>query len=118
MWPPDRGKARHLVQLLRLNLDILFASGLLLPVLLHPGLKSLAGGSIASGKRQRGDLRIRNRKLGTLLPAWNHPHIRVAERFAVAAVEYVSLHLRAILARDRNVASIIESFLQRLAHVG
>ena len=52
----SRDKYAHslsfLVELLRLDLDVLLAGGLLLPVLLHPGFEGLARGRIATRRRR------------------------------------------------------------------
>ncbi len=42
----------------------------------------------------------------------------VVERRAVAAVEDVAFHARAVFARDGHVAAIVEGFLQRVAQLG
>src|ERR1700679_2611866 len=67
------------VQLLGLNLNVLFASGLLLPVFLHPGLEGLACSRVLAAERKRrnvgvGDVHLRGRI------RWDDADERVGER--------------------------------------
>src|SRR5665213_2902485 len=56
-----------LIQFFRLKSDVLFPRGFFLGVFLHPGLKALAGGGIAAGEFNAGDLAIGHRNLAILV---------------------------------------------------
>src|SRR6266851_8577736 len=105
------------VQLLGLDLDILLARCLLGPVLLDPRLEGFSSCRIPPGERERADVRIGYVHL-CLLIGGNDANERVAERGAGAAIEQIAFDLRPVLARDRDVAAVVEGLLQRLADLG
>src|SRR5271157_727381 len=106
-----------LLKRLWLQRDVLFAGGLLLPVLADPGFPAFASGGVASSEGQGGDIGIRNRNfLRRILR--NEAHDGGVERWAVAPVEDVTFHARTIFARDGHVAAVVEGPLQRIAQFG
>src|SRR5664279_1734704 len=103
-----------LIQAFRFQRNTLFASGLLLPVLLNPCFPTLAGSSIATAESQGSDIGIRYGKLlhGILR---DQPDYRLSQRCSIAAIEDVALDARSIFPSDGNVAAIVECGFQSLA---
>src|ERR1019366_2519687 len=110
-WLPVASSRRKLLQRLRMQTQILLPRRLLLRVLLHPCFPTLARRGIAAGKRQSPNLGIRYRNLLVRILGIQ-PHNRLFERSARPAVEQIPLDLRPILARNGNVAAIVEGLLQ------
>src|SRR3989441_1922166 len=104
-----------LLQRLRLKRNVLLASGFLFGVFLHPRLPALAGGCVAAGEREGGDIGIRNRDFLRRILGID-PYEGVSQRRPAAPVEQIPFNLRAVFASDGDVASIIERFLEGTAN--
>src|SRR5471030_2500305 len=86
---------QSLLQRFRLDLYVLLPGRFLFPVFLHPGFKAFSGSGITTGKSQRSDVAVRNRKfLAGIFGI--QPDDGISERFARAPVEDVALDLAAI----------------------
>ncbi len=96
---------------------MLFAGGFFLPILADPGFPAFAGGGVASGEGESGDVGIRD---GNLLRRIfrDETHDRFREGRAIAAIEDVTLHARAVFAGDGHVATIVEGLLEGGAEFG
>src|SRR5437870_668479 len=104
-----------LLQRLRLKRNILLPGGFFFGVSLHPRFPALAGGGVAAGEREGGDIGIRNRDfLRRILGI--EPYEGVSQRRPAAPVEQIALNRRAVFASDGDVASIIERFLESTAN--
>src|SRR5216684_3544301 len=113
---------RSLLQLFGLDRNVLLAFGALFPVFFYPGFVAFAGGGVASGEGDGGDLGIRD---GGALAAGEHQsNHRILEGRANAAVEKISSDLGAvfvcifIFASDSYVAAIIKRFFDDCPDIG
>src|SRR5271169_5226660 len=84
-----------LVELLGYDLDVLLARSLLLPVLLHPGLKCLSGGCVSPAERERRDVGVRDVHLGRSVRR-NDADKGIGERRACTTVEEIAYDLRTV----------------------
>src|SRR4051794_10917975 len=73
-----RALAKNLIQLLRLNADILLPCRLFLVVLFHPRFKALARGGIPASEFQAGDVAVGNLKLLVAILG-EKPHITTGQ---------------------------------------
>ena len=107
----------ELVEVLRFERDVLFAGGFFLPILADPGFPAFAGGGVASGEGESGDVGIRD---GNLLRGIfrDETHDRFGEGRAIATVEDLAFHARSVFAGDGDVAAIVEGLLQGGAKFG
>src|SRR4051794_21498879 len=96
---------RRSVQLLRRDADVLLPRGLLLVVLLDPRLPALAGGGVAAGEGELGDVGVADAHL-LVLVLRDQPDNGIIERLAGAAIEEVTLAGVAVLERDRHIAAV------------
>jgi hypothetical protein len=96
--------------------QVLFAGGLFLGVFLHPGFPGLAGGGVASGEGQGGDVGIRDRDLIVRILRVEADY-GVFQRCRGATVEEVAFDFGSVFAGDSDVAAVVEGFFQRLAEV-
>src|SRR2546421_10138033 len=74
----------HSIQLLRLDPDVLLAGGLLLLVLFDPGFPAFAGGGVAAGELEAGDVAVTDGALLFVRP-WEEPGHAVVESRGIAA---------------------------------
>src|SRR6266700_4523427 len=104
-----------LLQRLWLERNILLAGGFLFAVFLHPSFPALASRCVAAGKREGGDIGIRNRDFLRRILGID-PYEGVSQRRPATPVENVTLNLRAVFASNGDVATIVERFLEGAAN--
>ncbi len=102
------------VQGFGLQLDVLLASLLLFPVLANPCFPTLASRRIAAGKRQSRDIGVGDAGL-LWLGFREKPYAGIGQCRAGTPIEDITLNGIAVLQRDRDIATIIESLFQRIA---
>src|ERR1700722_952612 len=102
--------ANLLLQLLRLQRNVLFPRRLLLPVMAHPVLPTLARSHVASRKSQGCNFCVGNFYSGRSIFR-QQAYEAVRETGAAATIENVAFNLGAIFPRHRNIAAIIERLL-------
>ena len=89
--------------------EVFLAAGFFLGVLFHPSFPGFAGGCVASGEGEGGDVGVgdRNFLVGVL---WVEADLRVCERFSGAAVEEVAFDFGSVFAGDGDVSAVVEGF--------
>src|SRR6185312_13535328 len=105
-----------LLQLFRLNGNIFFSSGFLLPVFLHPGFPAFARGHVAATESKGRDFSIRNRGLAAAVLR-KEPYERFSKSLPIAPVENVTFNFASVLTRDEHIAAIVEGAFQCLAQI-
>ncbi len=94
----------------------MFSGGFFLGVFFHPGFPAFAGGSVAAGEGEGGDVGVRDGGffVGVFRVEADH---RVLQRFRGAAVEEVALDFGSVFAGDGDVSAVVEGFFEGLAKV-
>ena len=94
--------------------QVFFAGGFFLGVFFHPGFPGFAGGSVASGEGQGGDVGVGdgNFFVGILRV---QADLGIFQRGGGAAVEEVAFDLGSVFAGDGDVAAVVEGFFEGLA---
>src|SRR5258708_35745702 len=101
-----------LVQWLGLQANILFPGGFFLRVFFHPRFPASAGGRVAAGKGQRGDIGVTDGHffVGVLGEEADHG---ISQGASAAPVEEVAFDFRSVLAGVRDATALVESLFER-----